>query len=584
MAEAADPIEYSPKAASQARSLLFALTGLTVAIYLYLAFFIPGTLTYSPLTIQDDARQFLTWMSRLDDAQALNGDLLASYWHDVCPLLYRAIYAAANMLGIEPTVFARLLPVPLFALSAWMAWRVAMRLTQRPIAAFVAAAFLMAYLLHEDSIYSATPRAFSAPLFLLFLDGLQRERGLVMIPALFLLGLIYPTTALVGLTMLGLSRIGIRPWRIDFSRRSWLLAGGAGIAVVLAILPFAVSEGGWGPTLNISQALEQPNLALPEGRSTIVGLGGGVDYLCSARMGLLPEIVPCWSTRFAILPNLLFMVPLLLLAWRAFRSSRYRPGEDPGNLLHSWVLIAGIAWWIVAIFLAFKLHLPSRYTQRTISILEFLAIGQMLGGLLDRRLQGRRRAWGTSAIGGLIAAFLLACFLTPTPGLQRPRDPEAIAQLAAMPASTVVGGVSDELDFLPALTGRSTVGTIEHSIPYHITYFSQLRERLERGLIAVATPDLPVLADYVRRYNVSVIAVDPALFEYRQLPARWSSVVPGAVLTAQEMLERRDSVVQERGPGCTMHRGALVLLDARCLTAPPAPPPPPLATQGPAPI
>ena len=73
------------------------------------------------------------------------------------------------------------------------------------------------------------------------------------------------------------------------------------------------------------------NNYVSEGRSTIVGLGGGVDYLCSARMGLLPEIVPCWSTRFAILPNLLFMVPLLLLGWRAFRSSRYRPGEDPGK-------------------------------------------------------------------------------------------------------------------------------------------------------------------------------------------------------------------------------------------------------------
>jgi hypothetical protein len=189
-----------------------------------------------------------------------------------------------------------------------------------------------------------------------------------MIPALFLLGLLYPTTALVGLTMMGLSRIGWRPFRIDLSARSWLL-GALGVAAVgLAIVPFAGSTSAWEPTLNLEQALAMPNLGTAEGRSTVVGLTGSVDYLCSARMGLLPEIVPCWSTRIAVLPNLLLMVPMLLLAFRAVRGTRYQPGEEPGDLIHAWALIAAIAWWTVAIAVAFQLHLPSRYTQRTLSI------------------------------------------------------------------------------------------------------------------------------------------------------------------------------------------------------------------------
>ena len=552
------------------RTLLYVLTALAALVYLNNALFEPGTLRFAPYTIQDDARQFLTWMSRLDDAPALQGDLLADYWQSVCPPFYQFIYAATNALGLEPTLFARLLPVVLLFFCAWMAWRIALLMTKRPVVAFVAAACVTSFVLHEDSIYSATPRAFSTPLFLLFLDGLLRDRAWTMIPALFLLGLLYPTTALVGLTMMGLARIGWRPFRIDLSARTWLL-GALGVAAVgLAILPFAGSTAQWEPTLNLDQALAMPNLGTAAGRSTVVGLNGNVDYLCSARMGLLPEIVPCWSTPIALLPNLLLMVPMLLLAWRAVRGTRYQPRggsrEEPGDLIHSWALVAAIAWWIVAVAVAFQLHLPSRYTQRTLSILEFLAIGQMLGPLLERRLRGRRGTWGTTVVGGLFALFFLASFATPTPGLSQPSDAQAVDRIAALPRDTVIGGVTDQLDYLPALTGRSTLATIEHAIPYHTGYFTPLRDRLERALAAVSSPDPAMLADYVRRYGVTVIAVDRALFEYGELPARWATVVPGAVQVAQQQLRQGPSVLQQRARGCLIHEGMLVLLDAPCLT------------------
>lgn len=549
------------------RNLLYGLTAFTALIYAYLAFFEPGTLTYAPFTIQDDARQFLAWMSRLGDSAAMQGDLIADYWQSVCPPFYRAIYAAAAAIGLTPTLFARLLPLALLALSAWMAWRVAILMTKRPLAAFVAAAFVIGFVVHEDSIYSATPRAFSTPLFLVFLDGLLRNRAWTMIPALFVLGLLYPSTAIVGVTMVGLSRIGWRPFRIDFGLRSWLLGGLAAGAVLLAALPLADSADRWEPSLTVGEALAMPNLGTPEGRSTIVGLDGNIDYLCSARMGVLPEIVPCWSTRWAVLPNLLLLVPLLLLAWGAVRRTRYQPDKDePGDLIYAWALVAGVAWFVAALAVAFSLHLPSRFTQRTLSILEFLAIGQMLGLLLDRwAREGRRK--GLAIVGGLTGLFLLAAFATPLPGFNRPSDPDAIRRVAAMPQGTMIGGVSDHLDFIPALTGRKALATIEHSIPYHTGYFGPLQQRLEGSLAAVSSPDPAVLADYVSRFRVDVIAVDRTLVESGELPDRWATVVPRAVGEARAMLARQPSVLQQRAAGCTLHRGELVLLDARCLAS-----------------
>ncbi|HEY0326820.1 MAG TPA: hypothetical protein VGC46_12705 [Allosphingosinicella sp.] len=548
------------------RGLLYTLAAVTALIYTYLAFFEPGTLTYAPFTIQDDARQFLAWMSRLGNEAAMQGDLIADYWQSVCPPFYRAIYAAAAAIGLTPTVFARLLPLALLALSAWMAWRVALLMTKRPLAAFVAAAFVVSFVLHEDSIYSATPRAFSTPLFLLFLDGLLRNRGWTMIPALFVLGLLYPSTAIVGVTMIGLSRIGWRPFRIDFGLRSWLLGGLAAGAVVLAALPLADSADRWEPSLTVSEALAMPNLGTPQGRSTIVGLSGNIDYLCSARMGVLPEIVPCWSTRWAVLPNLLLLVPMLLLAWAAVRRTRYQPDEEPGDLIYVWAIVAGVAWFLVALAVAFSLHLPSRFTQRTLSILEFLAIGQMLGLMLDRwATEGRRR--GLAIVGGLTGLFFLASFATPLPGFNRPSDPEAIRLIAAMPEGTMIGGVSDQLDFVPALTGRKALATIEHSIPYHTGYFGPLQQRLEASLAAVASPDPAALADYVTRFRVDVIAVDRALVEHGELPDRWATVVPRAMGEARAMLARQPSALRQRAAACALHRGELMLLDAPCLAS-----------------
>jgi len=547
------------------RNLLFAGAAVTALIYLYNAFFLPGTLSYSPFTIQDDARQFLTWMSRLDNELAMRGDLLADYWQSVCPWLYRAIFGLANALGLEPNVFARLLPVALLFLCAWMGWRVAWLLTKRPLAAFVAAALLTGFVLHEDSIYSATPRAFSTPLFLIFLDGLLRNRGWQMIPTLFLLGLLYPTTALVGLTMMGLSRISWRPFRIDFGLRTWVLCGLGAIAVGAAVIPLAGATSAWEPTLSLTDALGMENMNSGLARSAVVGLSGEVDLICQARMGLLPEIVPCWLNTTAWLPNLLLLVPMLLLAFRAARDSRFRTEGEPGDLVHVWALLAAIAWWAIAVQLAFTLHLPSRYTQRTLSVLEFIAIGQMIGLWLDRRIVEGRKGAVTRVAGGALALVLLASFATPTPGLSRP-DIAAMERIAALPEDAVIGGVSDQLDYIPALTGRRTLATIEHSIPYHSGYFTPLRERLEGVLAAVSSPNPAALTDYVRRYGVTVIAVDRALIAYGELPPRWEKVVATPLRAAQQQLQLAPSVLQQRAANCLLYDGDLILLDAACLT------------------
>jgi hypothetical protein len=79
----------------------------------------PGFL--QPLTIQDDARQFVFWMAEWRDESLFRGDLVADYWRSVSPWLYVAIFRVAELMGVEPVATARILPAILFPASAYSA-------------------------------------------------------------------------------------------------------------------------------------------------------------------------------------------------------------------------------------------------------------------------------------------------------------------------------------------------------------------------------------------------------------------------------------------------------------------------------
>ena len=184
--------------------LLVVLTLLTAVRFLAASF-------ATPFTIQDDARQFLSWMARLRDPGAMPGDLIADYFQSVSPPLFRGVYALFATLGMTPPTASKLLVPLLLLASAIAAWRLASAVAPRPAATFIVAACIMLVIVHNDSLFSATPRAFLDPLFLIFLDGLIRDRRLQTLIALALLAAIYPAPSLVALTVLGLSCIRWRP-------------------------------------------------------------------------------------------------------------------------------------------------------------------------------------------------------------------------------------------------------------------------------------------------------------------------------------------------------------------------------------
>src|SRR5690606_501833 len=109
------------------------------------------------------------------------------------------------------------LPLLVLGITAVLAWKVTLALTRHPLAAFVAASAVLLMLARADNLMSGTPRVFSAPLVLLFLYGLARQRAAPMVAGIAMLGAVYPAPAVSSFGMLGLSKLRLPPRFFDWS-------------------------------------------------------------------------------------------------------------------------------------------------------------------------------------------------------------------------------------------------------------------------------------------------------------------------------------------------------------------------------
>ena len=543
------------------------LGAISLAVYLYLALFVPGTMAYAPFSIQDDARQFHVWLPQLVDHGLLAGDPLAAYWRAMSPLAYRLPFALAADVGVDPVFFGRLLPVPLVALSLWAAWRLALKIAPDPRVAFFAAALCFGYLIHDDALFSATPRSFSHPLLLLALDAIVGRRPWWAAGWLTLLASLYPTTAVAGFGIFALAQahrvIERRPLRL--AANDWLPLAVGALTVVLAMLPLQQRAKAWGPVVTLAQALAMPNMNRITGRSSIVDASGHIGWVCSARVGYLPEALPCdWGWTLALPVNALLLVPLVVLAVRA-ALGRPDPAAAERNRVYLHALVACTGCFVLAALTAFALHFPGRYTQRILGPLEWLAIGQLIG----LWLVGKPRAWSAGAV-----AVMLVVAATPMPGFVHP-DPGLVRFVRTLPRTARLAGVAEELAVIPALTGRAITAAPEQAIPWHMGYYAPFDRQLRLSLAAVSAPDQRGLAAAMLDSRADYLVVDRRLLAHSAIPERYGRIDPDAVAEAQAELARGPSLVQRDAARCALYRGPGVwVLDGKCLALALPPPDP----------
>jgi hypothetical protein len=487
---------------------------LSVAFSIYFSLLWVARAFKHEYVIQSDARQVTTWLLRFVDPDLFGNDLIADYYLSVNPDGFTLLYRAMAALGVDPLTLSKILPLIIGLAVTAYCFALLMELLPVPAGAFIACLILNQHLWSDDSLSSATPRAFFCPLFLAFLLYLAQKRLVVTLVTILLQGLFYPPVMLVSAGVLVLSLIAWGDKRLQLSkdRRDYILCAAGLVVTGLVIFLYALKSSELGPTITASEARSLPS-SLAGKRLTFLNQDALTYWLTDNQSGLFwRRVIPPFGL-FAglVLPALLWMPKKFPLA------SRVKPGI---RLLPRAVLSA-LFMFFAAHLLLFKLYLPSRYTIHIFPIVLSLAAGIALTLIMDAVLRQIDRAdWKKTVLAGATIVFIAALLFSYPSFLRRfPRRsisignyPDLYKSLLAEPKDSLVASLAVEADNLPSFARRSVLTAPHFANPYQAKYYLELNQRYSDMLDAIYSSDRNQLCGFIDRYGVDFLLLERDTF------------------------------------------------------------------------
>ena len=463
----------------------------------------------SHYVLQDDWRHHVFWTARFMDPEFFPGDLIADYFQSVAPLGYSALYRSVAWLGLDPFVFAKLLPMALGLTTTAFCFGVSLQILRVPAAGFIGSLLLNESLWMRNGLVSATPRAFISPLLLGFMFFLLRRRMVASLLTVGLMGLFFPSTMFIAIAVLCLRIFRWEGGRLSYSRdrRDYVFCAlGLGIAA-LVLLPYAFRSSGFGPVVNAVEGRTMPEF-LPGGRMVVFRDDLVSYWLTGNHTGMVSSAV---FSPFTL--SLGLLLPLTILVRKRF------PLVDrlsEGLALFPEILLASLGLFFAANVLLFRLYLPSRFTVNSFRILLALAAGITAIVILDAIFRwADRRALVTVGAAGLLAAALILPFITGTvvdTRYKTGQTTELYEYLASQPKDILIASLSNETENLPIFTKRAILVGRETALPFHKGYYSQIRRRAVDLINAHYSSDLGELQNFIRTYGVDYVLVDRDAF------------------------------------------------------------------------
>lgn len=466
----------------------------------------------SPYLIQDDARQHVFWMMRFIDPELFPNDLIANYFQSVAPAGYSFLYKLGTIVGINPFVFSKIIPLFLCLICTYYAFKITLEVLPIPLAGFMTTLVMNQGIWMKDDLVSATPRAFAYPLFLAFLYYVLRQSKIGVCLSIALLGLFYPHYVFVSLGILCLRLITWEKGKLSWVKNvSDYGFSGAGFLVgFLILLPYALTSSEYGPALTKAEAMQLREF-FPNGRSTFFHVRPQDFWLTGKRSGMFPKSLFTPATQCASL-----FLPLIL-AWR--RPFPLLKELTSGIWLIFHLLISSITMFFIAHAVLFKLHLPSRYTGISFRIIVAIGTGIVCTVLIDALFQGLtvhrfknsdkinlvKFGISLSIISLMLAALVLyPAFVKGFP-LARYKQGNAIELyefFQQQPKDILIASVEEEVNQLPSFTQRSILVGREYAIPYQVGYYQQFQQRVFDLITAQYSPNLADVQSLINKYDI----------------------------------------------------------------------------------
>ena len=526
-------------------AILFSLSGFGVSLK-------------SAYIVQDDARQHVFWLQRLNDPDLFSNDVIASYFSSVAPAGYKFIYWLANLWGIAPFTFNKILPLLLGIGSSIYIFLVTLEIFPVPVAGFLASLLLNQNLWLLDDLVSGTPRAFFYVLLLGFIYYLLRRQLLPCLLLIVLQSLFYPQTVIISAGILGLNLISQKQNRYFYA-----------LALITAIITLGIYKlqaAEFTEVISLEAAKQLPEF-YPGGRSSFFSDQPWHFWLADKRSGFFP-----FEWQYSALCSFGLLLPIIYQFPRKFPLVK----QLNDNVRILWqLLVTSIGLFGLAHLMLFRLHLPSRYSQHNWRIIIALTTGITLAIVLSQLAAKIINLPNISQF--LIMAIAITIVLYPTINVQsRPhrfsyvegQAPELYQFLQQQPKDVVIATLSLEADFIPTFAQRTVLVSKEYSIPYHWDYYQQIRQRTQDLIQAQYSSNPKELNQFIQKYQVDLWLLEESSFTVQYLRENsWLNQFQPQTKNAIDALQQTNKPsIANHISRCSIFRTTkLNLLDAQCM-------------------
>lgn len=473
--------------------------------------------------VQNNARQHVFWMLHYVDPELFANDLIANYFQSIAPIGYSSLYRLAAAIGIDPLVFNKFLPLIIGIISTYYCFSFCQRIFPIPFACFLSSLIFNQIIWMNNSIISATPRAFAYPLLLAFLYYLSKSSLLPCIATIALFGAFYPQGIFLCTGMLISQLVDWQSVRPRFSQNFddyYFCVMGLGVALAV-ILPYSLHISEFAPVITLEQARHFPEFS-PQGRSAFFKDNWFNFYFRGGRSGMIPQaILTPPTTIFG------FLLPIL---------SKFRQQFpllvkiQPEIILLPQCIFVSVIMFIIAHIFLFKLHLPSRYTNYSFLIIVAIATGIAVSIITDTLLNSLQNAISPNLmkvklirqkIATLICLSAIAIAVLfypsfvksfPVTKYQTGEIPGLYKFLQKQPKDTLIASLIADTDNIPTFARRSILVSREYAIPYHWGYYETFRQRVIDLIQTQYATDPNQLRQFIRRYGIDLWIVENSSF------------------------------------------------------------------------
>ncbi len=537
----------------------------------------------SEYVVQDDARQHVFWMLRFIDPDLFPDNLIADYFQSVAPAGYSNLYRGFAVLGINPLLLNKLLPLVLGLITSGYCFAFCLQIIPLPITAFMATLMFNQNIWRKDDLISATPRAFIYAIFLAFLFYLCRKSLFPCLVTIVFLGFFYPQYIFIcaGILIIRLCDFsnGIR-----FSQQKHdyiFCAAGLGVAF-LVLLPYALKTSDYAPIITVAQAKQLPEF-FPKGRSFFF-TDNLFDYYWSGRSGMFPKdlFIPITYYFGLLLPILMRFRSRFSLLHKVTAQIKILPQ----------MLLAAMGMFVAAHLLLFRLHLPSRYMEHNLRIIMCISAAITLTAILEAlfsinykqnklpRILVKLLTFLFTVCISLALLFYYPLFIQkfPKTAYQIGNFPALYKFFRQQPKDILIASTSEEVNLLPTFSQRSILIGREYAIPYHFGYYSQFRQRVVDLTQAQYSSSLEDLKTFIQKYNVDFWLLDsgaftpeyikknPLLRQYYQSNLNQDKLVKITKDIFQSLEQGNVPALSKVAPNCSVAEiQNFVILDGKCI-------------------